>query len=135
MEYKDFDEFKTNVPNILGYKEFGSYELDEDYECDNDIFRIYPDHTFVIVTKSGTCYVYSRNNNRERYASIKEMSKEVDIQVKRYSILRTSVGKQIKNQYEKKSGVHVSDVIQYKDTDIFSKKKRVEWKPLMNDSE
>ena len=133
MEYKNFDEFKTEQPNILGYKDFGDYELEEDYECEYRIFRLYPDHTFIIVLHSGKCYLYKKDEDRRKFWDIDTVAKDTNIKnIKKYSILKTTVGRQIKEQYEKKSGLIVNDVIQYKEGEDINSKVRKEWAPLMS---
>jgi len=110
MEYNDFDSFKINESKVMNTKSFNEFTL-ELGRCRDDIFNLYPDHKFVIETKKGTCFIYSKYESRSKYWDLNQMvEKEGNVDDK--NITNTESGKMIKQQYEKLSKLTVNNVYQ-----------------------
>jgi hypothetical protein len=112
MKYNNFNNYKINESNLMGLKDFSNFEIKTNVDCDIDIFNIFPKHSFVIVLNSGKCYVYSKKNNRKKYQDIETLQNEMGIDLSDSSIISTKNGRYIKEQYEQKSGLKVSDIFQ-----------------------
>lgn len=112
MKYKDYNSFMLNESKIMSPNVFANLELDDNFECEYDIFKLYPNHSFVIVLNSGNVYLYQKNKKRIKYENIDELNKNQKENVQKYSIIDTKNGQFIKKQYEKLSNCKVIDIIQ-----------------------
>lgn len=113
MKYKNFDGYKINESEIMDSTMFSKFELSSEEKCEYSIFDLFPKHTFVMVLKSGRCYQYSKNGNREKIWDVETLEKNEARKLSNFSIIGTENGQFIKKQYEEMSNLEVSDIIQY----------------------
>jgi len=128
MKYKNFDGYKINESKIMNSTIFSEFELSSKEKCEFNIFKLFPNHSFYIILKSGRGYLYGGNkgDRREKVWDLETLEKQEGRELKKYSIIGSENGQFIKEQYQKMSNLEVVDIIQFikKDTKEGKKKQR-----------
>lgn len=113
MNYKNFNSFNINEGKIINLAKFSSFEISTEVECEEPIFNMFPNYKIVIMLNNNRCYVYSEKSTRVKYKNISELETKEKKNLSEKSIISTKKGQDIKNQYEKVSGLKVKDVFIY----------------------